>query len=80
MTEFALAGGAALLVLVGIVVAVMACRRWRKKKNAQNQSYMMSNLGDTTSDGDEFFDDNINDPPAGLLSHEFNLHLSDDEF
>ena len=75
-------GAAVLVLLLAIVVTVMACRRWRKKK-AQNQaSYMMSTLGGfpDSSDGDEFFDDNIGEASPGLLSDNFNLHLSDDEF
>lgn len=70
-----------LLLAAAAVIGFLAWRRWRKKDLAKKQSYAMTSLGPMTdSSGDEFFDDNIgNEAPVGLLSDQFNLHLSSDE-
>ncbi len=71
-------------LVVAVVIVVLAMRRWRNKSAVQRQAYAMTTLGSMSdaSDGDEFFDDSIanNEPTPGLLSDQFNLHLSDEEF
>merc|ERR1711991_213516 len=78
--KFAIAA-AVLVVVAAVVLVIMACRRWRKKRAASRSSYMLNTMGSfpDSSDGDEFFDDNINDASPGLLSDQFNLHLSDED-
>jgi|JI10StandDraft_1071094.scaffolds.fasta_scaffold715228_1 hypothetical protein len=82
--QLALAGAGALALVLTIVIIVFAVRKYRSKKRANRQAYAMNTLGPMSdiSDGDDFFDDSIRDEPAtgaGLLSDQFNLHLSDEE-
>ncbi len=82
--ELTLAGAAGLAVILALVIIVLAVRRYRKKKAISRQAYAMNTLGPSSdiSDGDDFFDDSISSHEpvaAGLLSDQFNLHLSDDE-
>jgi hypothetical protein len=84
ITGIVAAAAAVLAVAVAAVIGVLAVRRWRNKSAVQRQAYAMTTLGSMSdaSDGDEFFDDSIanNEPTPGLLSDQFNLHLSDEDF